>query len=197
MCRTGSDRRRRVGRTDRVDRVWYRRRVRSLITLISTLVATVLVLAGCGQLSHDEYQAKLRDVGGLVERALEQVPTTERRELTSAEVDRLAERLRDAADELAGVTAPEDVQATQARFVRGLRGVATALTDLARDLERTEDESERAERLVEFASDDAIERSFDDLAGAQEAYQRAGYRLFTGGGAPSRPREGARAASSS
>jgi hypothetical protein len=56
--------------------------------------------------------------------------------------------------------------------------VATALVDLAHDLDTSSDDAAQAERFVEFATDDSIQKSFEELENAQDAFARAGFRLF-------------------
>lgn len=152
--------------------------VRRFATALSALLVCALV-AGCGEDPEAKYQRELREVGVQVAASLEQMPTDREQPIEPAEIARLATRLRAAAEALHGVDAPENARAPQRRFERGLRGVASALEELARDLEDAgDDEAAQAERFVEFATNQRIERSFDDLAEAQDEFARAGFRVF-------------------
>lgn len=162
-----------------VEHVWYGRCVsHRFVSAVTLVLAAAVVLAGCGGDPKVEYRADLRGIGDQVAAALDEIPTDGDQPIEPTQIAALAEDLREAADELDDLDPPDDARAPQKRFVRGLRGVAAALTALARDLKRSPDETAQAERFVEFASDEKIEKAFDDLAGAQEAYAREGYRIF-------------------
>lgn len=160
---------------------------RLVSTLSFVLLAAVLaaVAAGCGEDPEVAYQRDLREVGTQVAASLDRVPTDSDEPVTSKQIAHLADRLRDSAGELEDLDPPSDATRTaQATFVRGLRKVATALVDLARDLDAAPDEADQAERFVEFATDESIEKSFDDLEDAQDAFARAGFRVFEDTRAP-------------
>lgn len=145
--------------------------------LVSVILAGLL--AGCGEDPKVSYQRDLRSVGSHVATSLARIPTDDDQTIAPQQIAKLADQLRSSADSLSSLNPPDDTtKRAQKMFVRGLRGVATALTGLSRHLAKSPDAATQAERFVEFATDDSIQRSFDDLENAQDAYARAGFRVF-------------------
>ena len=66
----------------------------------------------------------------------------------------------------------------QRSLEQGLRGVSAAFEQLAADLGDARTDAEQAQVFVAFATDQGIGRAFDELGEAQNAYSRAGYRVF-------------------
>jgi outer membrane protein assembly factor BamE (lipoprotein component of BamABCDE complex) len=146
--------------------------------LFVAVVAAALLAAGCGTADKVEYERDLAAVGRSVDESLERVPTGTDAQVGPEEVSRIAEDLREAADELDDMDPPEDARSAHERLARGLRGVAKAFDRLADDLGDARDDSAQAELFVRFASDQRVDRAFDDLVEAQEAFARSGYRVF-------------------
>lgn len=153
-----------------------------LLARIALASAAAALLAGCGGPDRAAYERDLAKVGRRVDAALASLPQDDRSTLGAEDVAGLADDLREAANQLDDLEPPKDAAAPQRKLERGLRGVADAFDDLARDLRAANTDAARAERFVEFATDDGIERSFEDIGAAQEAYAREGYRVFRQGG---------------
>ena len=151
-------------------------RIRLLIPLSALLCG--LVVAGCGGPDRASYEQDLAEVGRVVDRALAAMPQDATTETGPEQVNTLAGELREAADQLDDLDPPDNAAAPQRRLERGLRGVADAFEDLAVDLTQAETDEAKAELFVAFATNEQIDRAFEDLAGAQEAYAREGYRVF-------------------
>lgn len=162
---------------------------RASIHLLAMLVAALLATA-CGGADRVEYERDLAAVGRSVDRSLEQLPADETATIGPEEVRRIADDLREAADQLEDLDPPPDAERAQARLERGLRGVATAFDDLADELVRATTDSQKAALFVRFARDRQVDQAFEDVVGAQEAFAEEGYRVFGTG----RRREAAPAA---
>lgn len=142
------------------------------------LMLVALVLAGCGGSQRVEYERNLAKVGKLVDRSLDELPQDQTTTVGPAEITRLAEDLREAADQLADLDPPDDARKAQDRLERGLRGIADSFDDLATDLQDADTEEAKANVFVDFYTDQQVDAAFDDVIGAQEAYAAKGYRVF-------------------
>lgn len=145
------------------------------------VVLAAAVLAGCGSADRVEYERDLAKVGRIVDRSLEQLPQDQDEQVGPEDIRRIADDLREAANSLADLDPPQDARDPQDRLERGLRGVAGAFEQLAEDLAEAETDTQQAELFVAFASDAEVDRAFEDVVGAQEAFAEHGYRVF---GAP-------------
>jgi hypothetical protein len=145
-----------------------------------TLATALLVVlgAGCGGSERLEYERDLAKVGRVVDDSLEALPDDDAETIGAEHVGRIADDLREAADQLADLDPPDDATRAQARLERGLRGVATAFDELASRLEDANTDARKAELFVQFATDEDVDAAFDDVIGAQEAYAQQGYRVF-------------------
>ncbi len=152
--------------------------VRAFAASVVAVVAAATLVAGCGSSDRVEYERDLAKVGRTVDASLERVPAGDDAEIGPEEISRIADDLREAADQLDDLDPPDDAAKAQARLERGLRGVAKAFDQLASDLGSASTDSAKAELFVRFARDEKIDRAFDDLVEAQEAYAREGYRVF-------------------
>jgi hypothetical protein len=150
------------------------------------LLVAAAAAAGCGGSQRIEYEQDLAKVGRIVDTSLAELPDDDTQTLGPAQVTSLAADLREAADQLDDLDPPDDAKDAQARLERGLRGVATAFDDLARDLKTADTDTEKAELFVQFATATKVDRAFDDVIGAQEAYARKGYRVFSAPAPPKR-----------
>jgi hypothetical protein len=155
---------------------------RFLLLACSTVLLAALV-AGCGGSERLEYERDLAEVGRVVDDSLEQLPNDDAETIGPEEVRRIADDLREAADQLEDLDPPSDAERAQRRLERGLRGVATAFDELAATLGDATTDAAKAELFVQFATDEQVDAAFDDLIGAQEAFAAEGYRVF-GSGAP-------------
>lgn len=142
------------------------------------LLAAALLASGCGEAERVEYERDLARIGTGVDAALAALPQDESRALGPADVARLADEVREAAEQLSDLEPPDDARAAQRRLERGLRGVAAAFEELAKKLEGASDDAEKADVFVDFATDPKVDAAFDDIIGAQERYAAEGYRVF-------------------
>lgn len=144
-----------------------------LVALAAALVATA-----CGGGDRVQYERDLAKVGRSVDRSLEQLPADQTSTIGPEEIRRIAEDLREAADQLDDLDPPDDAVRAQARLERGLRGVAAAFDDLAEELGRATTDAQKASLFVRFARDRTVDQAFEDVVGAQEAFAEQGYRVF-------------------
>ena len=87
----------------------------------------VLLLAGCGgggQVSKAEYEQKLQKGGRELTAALAQLSRSNSKAEFVNGVDGVERALNDVADDLDGITPPEDVQGANDRLVDGFRKLA-------------------------------------------------------------------------
>jgi hypothetical protein len=145
----------------------------------------LLAIVGCGGSARADYEQDLAQVGRGVDDSLARIPTDGSQPIDSTDIARIADDLREAADQLDDLEPPEDAAKAQARLQRGLRGVANVFDELSSELGEAQSDSAKAELFVRFANDEAAESAFDDLIGAQERFATAGYRVF--GTAPAKP----------
>lgn len=150
---------------------------RTPLRMLLALAATLL-LTGCGGADRIEYERDLANVGRSVDRSLEQLPADGSSTIGPEEIRRIADDLREAADQLDDLDPPEDAASAHARLERGLRGVAAAFDDLADDLGDATTDAQKATLFVRFARDREIDQAFEDVVGAQEAFAEEGYRVF-------------------
>ncbi|MCB0880218.1 MAG: hypothetical protein KDC46_14690 [Thermoleophilia bacterium] len=148
-------------------------------------VALALLVAGCGKADRTQYERDLAKVGRGVDASLESLPQDDTETIGAEEVSKIADDLREAADQLADLDPPDDVRDAQDRLESGLRGVADAFSQLAKDLGDADTSAAQAELYVKFANDDQVDAAFEDLVAAQEAFADKGYRVF--GTAPTQP----------
>ena len=100
-------------------------RAARLLALLAALVA--VALAGCGgggPVSKSEYEQRLQSAGRELTTALRELSRSNSKEEFKTGVDEVENALDDAADELAGITPPEDVQSANDRVVEGFRKLA-------------------------------------------------------------------------
>ena len=142
------------------------------------VVLVAVVAGGCGGSERVEYERDLSKVGRVVDDSLAELPTDDAETIGPDEVARIADDLREAADQLDDIDPPDDAQRAQERLGRGLRGVATTFDDLADDLRTARTDAAKAELFVRFATDERVDTAFDDLIGAQDAFAAQGYRVF-------------------
>ena len=96
-------------------------------TLGAAAVALTLVLAGCGgggRLTKAAYEQKLQKAGRELSTSLRQLSRSNSKDEFKHGVDTVEKALNDAADELDGITPPQDVQGANDRLVDGLRRLA-------------------------------------------------------------------------
>lgn len=141
-------------------------------------LAAALLATACGGSDRVEYERDVAKVGRSVDRSLEQLPADESATIGPEEIRRIADDLREAADQLDDLDPPKDASRAQARLERGLRGVAAAFDELADDLGSASTDAQKASLFVRFARDPEIDQAFEDVVGAQEAYAQEGYRVF-------------------
>jgi hypothetical protein len=152
--------------------------VERALTLILLVAVAAMLAAGCGGAERLEYERDLAEVGRIVDDSLEQLPEDDGSSVGPSEVARIADDLREAADQLADLDPPADAAKAQARLERGLRGVAESFDDLAAELRSANSDDRKADLFVSFATDEDVEAAFADLLEAQEAFAREGYRVF-------------------
>ncbi len=163
--------------------------LRAFASIVLVVLFAVSV-AGCGKADRVEYERNLAKVGRIVDRSLEQLPDDDAEPVGPDDIARIAGDLREAADQLADLTPPADARDAQDQLEQGLRGVADALDRLADDLASVSGDGARADLFVKFAEDERVDRAFDDLVAAQEAYDAEGYRVFGTPPEPSSPAGG-------
>lgn len=149
-----------------------------LLGMLAVLALAALAVVGCGGDERVAYERDLAKVGRVVDSSLEELPSGGSETIGADEVSGLATDLREAADDLHDLDPPEGAAAAQKRLERGLRGVADAFSDLSDDLRKARTDADKADLFVEFATDERVDKAFDDVIGAQEAYAAHGYRVF-------------------
>jgi outer membrane murein-binding lipoprotein Lpp len=100
-------------------------RTRRLLTAVVT--AAAVALAGCGSsgpLSKAQYEQRLQKSGRELAAALAQLSRSNSRDEFKSGVDGVEKALNDTADNLDGITPPDDVQSANARLVDGFRKLA-------------------------------------------------------------------------
>jgi len=150
-------------------------------TFAALMVATWAVLAvscGSGEVSREEYGQELRsamqdveeayaDSGAVVEGAPEEAATTD----TGAQLRAKQIALRDAANRLDSITAPDDLASAHESLVSGVRDMADAVDLLIDAQEASTSDPAEAKRLArEFATD----TSFGKVEAAASKIQQAG-----------------------
>jgi hypothetical protein len=150
---------------------------RRLASAILLLVAAAIV-GGCGGSERVEYERDLAKVGRVVDDSLAELPQDESETVGPEEISKLADDLREAADQLSDLDPPPGAGRPQARLERGLRGIADAFDKLAADLQEANTDEAKADVFVEFYTDEQVDTAFDDVIGAQQAYATRGYRVF-------------------
>lgn len=148
------------------------------LTMILLVAVAAMLAVGCGGADRLEYERDLAKVGRIVDRSLEQLPEEDGSIVGPEDVARIADDLREAADQLDDLEPPADAAKAQDRLERGLRGVAAAFDDLATELRSANSDERKADLFVSFATDEKVETAFADLLEAQEAFAREGYRVF-------------------
>jgi HAMP domain-containing protein len=147
--------------------------IRRLLILSGAVVA-VLLPSGCGggddRLSKTEYEEKVRSLYADVQAAFQ--ATNVGKTQLAARVEAAQRELRSAADELADVQPPEEVEAENQQIVQGMRAYAD-------DLERLRKAAARGDtRTVEdFNSRIAKNESVEQIAEAAERMKFKGYNL--------------------
>ena len=144
--------------------------------LLLLLVAALAV--GCGGSERVEYERDLAKVGKVVDDSLAELPQDDTTTVGPEEISRLADDMREAAEQLSDLDPPPGDGRPQARLERGLRGIADAFDALAADLQGATTDEAKADVFVEFYTDEQVDAAFDDVIGAQEAYAARGYRVF-------------------
>ena len=141
-------------------------------TLAALAAVIALALAGCGgggRLSKAEYEQKLESAGNGLSAAAQQLAETRSKKQFKDNVTDLQRAFDDAADDLDGITPPEDVEGANDRLVHGLR----ALSDDFDEVKDAADESiDAATRKAQQVTTGASSRE------AQQAIQeirRRGY----------------------
>jgi len=152
--------------------------------LACVVVLVALVATGCGGSERVEYERDLAKVGQVVDDSLAELPSDDTETIGPDDVARIADDLREAANQLEDIEPPDDAAKAQERLERGLRGVAKAFDELAGDLRTARTDAAKAELFVQFATDEQVDAAFDDLIGAQEAFAAQGFRVFGSKPAP-------------
>ena len=150
---------------------------RTLASALLLLLVSALTV-GCGGSERVEYERDLAKVGKVVDDSLAELPQDDTTTVGPAEVSKLADDLREAAEQLADLDPPPGAGRPQARLERGLRGIADAFDELAADLQGATTDEAKADVFVEFYTDEKVDAAFDDVIGAQAAYAARGYRVF-------------------
>jgi hypothetical protein len=106
---------------------WKETHVRTGRSLGAVAAALILVLAGCGgggPLSKAAYEQKLDDAGKGLAVAVQKLAQARSKDEFKNDVSEVQQALGHAADQLDGITPPEDVEGANGRLVQGLRGLA-------------------------------------------------------------------------
>ena len=144
---------------------------------ILLLLVIALVVAACGESSHDEYQDELTAVGNEVERALDEIPR-DGSQLTGSSLVDLAAALEQAADELDDTNPPGEVERAHEQMITGFRDAAEVFERLGERLDAAGTESEQADLYVTFATDEKASAAFRRIDEAQDSFAHHGYRVF-------------------
>jgi hypothetical protein len=115
------------------------------------LLLAVLALAGCGggsPLSKGEYEQKLQTGGRELTAALAQLSRSSSKPEFVKGVDQVEKALNDIADDLDGITPPEDVQSANDRLVDGFRKLAHDFEEVRAAADRGPDAARKKGREV-------------------------------------------------
>lgn len=146
------------------------------------LLAFLLALAGCGgggggsELSKSEYQKEVQAVGKTLSTSIDDlgsaVSGSGDLEEAAGQIDALQEALKGAADDLAELEPPSDVESAHDKLVEGIRGFADGLDDLESAM-ADGDVDEIQKFQTDFASSDAVQKISD----ATEELGEKGYKI--------------------
>ena len=151
---------------------------------VAVLGAAVVALAGAfgggDELSKAEYQKELDSATQKVEQAFKGLGESLQKvgsgsgslDAVAGEVANIQDELNSAADDLDGITPPENVEATHENFVEGMR----ALSD---DLEEFKDAIEQGDTgaIDEFAKNADSLDSVQELEDASNELKQKGYKV--------------------
>jgi hypothetical protein len=125
--------------------------VRTTARLLAVAALAALALAGCGSsgpLSKADYEQRLQKSGRELTAALAQLSRSNTKEEFTQGVDRVENVLNDVADDLDGITPPEDVQSANARLVDGFRKLAGDFEQVKAAAEKGPDAARQKGRQV-------------------------------------------------
>jgi hypothetical protein len=170
------------GRFSASDLSLARARHRGVVTVAALVLG--LTAAGCGgggnsgdggRLSKSEYEQRIQKDGREIQQAFAPLtkPPTSLAQL-AAEIKQGQKKLRDAADDLEGLTPPEEVAADNNALVAGLRKVADLLEPLRKGA------AKKDVSLVQKAVSD-LQRStaLKDAQNATKDMKKKGYKIGT------------------
>jgi hypothetical protein len=142
---------------------------------ITATVLALVALAGCSggeddRLSKPEYEEKVQTVYAEVQLAFQSTRGAEGEEL-AGRIVLAQESLRHAADELAAVSPPEEVEVHHADLIEGMREYADALDEAVRAASRNDVDT--LQRFQNVANNPGVR----EMAEAAEEMKLKGYDL--------------------
>jgi hypothetical protein len=145
----------------------------------AVVLVVALVLVACGSdepLSKEDYEREMQDVASGLENQpeVEAPPEGASGEEQAQAVERVQERVREAADKFDEVSPPAEVSEAHADYVAGIRGLADDMQPVV-DAARTGDQ----EALLRFQEESPYPspETRQRITAARGAFQRAGYRI--------------------
>jgi hypothetical protein len=127
------------------------RRGITLVGGVALSTALVLAVTGCGgggRLSKAEYEQKLQQGGRELATALGELSSSRSKNEFKKGVDDVEKALNDVADELDGVTPPQDVEGANQRVVDGFRQLARDFEAVKAATEKGPDAARQAGRAI-------------------------------------------------
>lgn len=143
---------------------------------LTAIAFALLALSACvgggdeERLSKPEYEEKVRTVYAEIQLTFQRTRGTEGEEL-AGRIVLAQESLRHAADELAGVSPPEEVEAHHADLIEGMREYADALDEAVQAASRNDESA--LERFQNVGDDPGVR----EMAEAAEEMKLKGYDL--------------------
>jgi hypothetical protein len=122
-----------------------------LVGGVALMAALVVMVAGCGgggRLSKAEYEQKLHQSGTELSTALRQISSSRSKDEFKQGVDDVEKALNGVADELDGITPPEDVEGANQRLVEGFRQLAGEFDAVKAAAEKGPDAARQAGRAI-------------------------------------------------
>jgi hypothetical protein len=127
------------------------RRGITLVGGVALAAALVLVFTGCGgggRLSKAQYEQKLRQAGQELGTALRGLASARSKEDFQQDADAVQKALNDAADDLDGITPPQDVEGANQRLVDGFRRLADDFETVEKAADKGPDAARQAGRAI-------------------------------------------------
>lgn len=131
---------------------------------------------GGGELSKSEYQEKVQAVGETLSKSIDDlgsaVSGSGNLEEAASQIQTLQDALNGAADDLAALDAPSDVDSAHDKLVEGIHGFADSLGDLESAMA-----DGNLEEIQEFQTDFAESDAVKKISDATEELGEKGYKI--------------------